>query len=215
MYLPSPFAESRPGELHRIIRQHPFGMLITHSATGLDANHLPFVLDPGRGPLGTLLAHVARANPVWTGLADGDPVLVVFRGAHGYISPNWYASTRDTPRQAPTWNYQAVHAHGRVRIFHDDRTVRDMVARLVDQQEAPLPQPWKMSDAPENYLAENIAQLMGMEIEITRLEGQQKLSQNREPRDIASTLAALEERGEAELASEMRRMRREAPGDPG
>ena len=215
MYLPSPFAEARPEELHRIIRGHPFGMLITHTAAGLDANHLPFVLDLDRGPLGTLIAHVARANTVWTGLADGDPVLAVFRGAHGYISPNWYASKQETHRHVPTWNYQAVHAHGRVRILDEEKAVRGMVARLTRQQEAPLPEPWKMGDAPADYLAEELAHIVGMEIEITRFEGKQKLSQNRDDRDFASTLAALEERGEAELAAEMRRVLRETPDDPG
>lgn len=210
MHVPDHFAETRREELHRIIRDHPFGMLVTHTAAGLDADHLPFVLDPERGPCGTLIVHLARANPVWTALDDGDPVLVVFRGAHGYISPNWYASTRETPRQAPTWNYQAVHAHGRVRIFDDPQVVRGMVAALVRQQEASMPRPWKMSDAPEDYLAENLAQLVGMEIGITRLEGQQKLSQNKDDRDFASTLAALEERGEAGLAAAMKRVR--APG---
>lgn len=207
MYQPAVFAESHPGELHRIIRDHPLGVLVTRTGPGLDANHLPFVFDEGRGPLGTLVAHVARANPVWTELADGDPVLVVFRGAHGYISPSWYASKRETHRHVPTWNYEVVHVHGKVRIRDDAKAVRGLVARLSRQQETPLPHPWKMGDAPADYLAEELAHIVGMDIEVTKFEGKRKLSQNRDDRDFASTLEALERSGHLELAAAMRRAR--------
>lgn len=207
MHVPDHFAETRLDELHRIMREHPFGLLVTHTGAGLGADHLPFVLDVDRGAFGTLIFHVARANPVWRALDDGDPALVVFRGAHGYISANWYASRHDTPEQAPTWNYQAVHAHGRVRIFDDPSKAHGMVARLVRQQESAQPQPWKLSDAPPDYVDGELAHVVGMEIEITRLQGQQKLSQNKDGRDFASAMAALEARGETGLASEMKRAR--------
>lgn len=207
MYLPSLFAESRPEELHRIIREHPLGMLVTHAAGSLEANHLPFVLDEARGPFGTLLAHVARANPVWTQVGNGDPVLVVFRGAQGYISPNWYPSKQETHRHVPTWNYEVVHAHGRIHVHDDEQFVRGMVARLTRQQEAREPRPWKMGDAPADYLAEMLGQIVGIDIELTRLEGKRKLSQNREPRDFDGTVSALEQRGGMELAAAMRRIR--------
>jgi transcriptional regulator len=207
MYVPPFFSESSPEELRRIIREHPLGMLVTHAAAGLEANHLPFVLDEGRGASGTLLAHVARANPLWQDVRHGDSVLVLFRGAHGYISPSWYVSKQETHRHVPTWNYEVVHAHGRIRIHDDASFVRGMVARLTRQQEAGMPVPWKMSDAPADYLAEHLAHIVGLEIEITRLEGKRKLSQNREPRDFDSTVDALEERGDRELAEAMRRAR--------
>jgi transcriptional regulator len=207
MYLPSLFAESRPDELGRIIREHPLGVLVTNTAAGLDANHLPFLLDEQRGACGILLAHVARANPVWQDVHDGDPVLVVFRGAQGYISPNWYVSKQETHRHVPTWNYEVVHVHGRIRI-HDDRAfVRGMVARLTRQQEAGQPVPWKMGDAPPDYLAEELGHIVGLEIEIERIEGKRKLSQNREPRDFDSTVDALERHGHLELAQAMKRVR--------
>ena len=217
MYLPALFAEHRPEELHRIMREHPLAVLVTNTALGLDADHLPFVLDTTRGELGILIAHVTRANPVWTRLADGDEVLVVFRGVHGYISPNWYASKQETHRHVPTWNYEVVHAHGRVRIHDDEKAVRGMVARLTRQQEAQLPIPWKMSDAPADYLAAELAHIVGLEIDITRLEGKRKLSQNRDDRDFASTVAALEQRGDNALAAAMRRARAMPPasGEPG
>lgn len=209
MYQPSLFAESRPEELHRIIRAYPLGMLVTHSARGLEANHLPFVLDEGRGPNGILLAHVARANTIWREVGANDAVLVVFRGAQGYISPSWYPSKHETHRHVPTWNYEVVHAHGHIRIHDDERFVRGMVARLTREHEAGESNPWKMSDAPEDYLAEELHHIVGIEIEITRLEGKRKLSQNRDARDFQGAVNSLEARGCTELAAVMKRFKSE------
>jgi transcriptional regulator len=207
MYLPQLFAESQPEELQRLIRENPFGMLVTQTASGLEANHLPFLLDDGRAPHGTLLAHVARANPIWKEVSDGDQVLVVFRGAQGYISPSWYPSKHETHRHVPTWNYEAVHAHGRIVVHDDEKFVRGMVARLTREHEVGEPRPWKMSDAPADYLAQELGQIVGIEIELTRLEGKRKLSQNHDPRDFQGTVSALEERGQTELASAMKKTR--------
>lgn len=207
MYRQPMFAETRPAELHRIIREHPLGMLVTRTAGGLDADHLPFVLDLARGPAGTLLAHVARANPVWTLARDGDEVLVVFRGADGYISPNWYPSKHETHRHVPTWNYEVVHAHGRISIIDDERAVRGMVARLTRESEAAEPRPWKMTDAPADYVAAELSQVVGIEIEISRLVGKRKLSQNQDPRDFEGAVQALKARGQTGLAEAMGRSR--------
>jgi transcriptional regulator len=205
MYVPSLYAETRVEELHRLVREHPLGMMVAMSADGLEAQHIPFVLEAERGGQGVLIAHVARANPVWRELVDGQEVLVVFRGVHGYISPNWYASKQETHEHVPTWNYEVVHAHGRVRVLDDEKFVRGMVAKLTRQLEGHLPEPWKMSDAPAGYLAEQLAHIVGLEVEITRLEGKRKLSQNRERRDFDSTIAALQARGQSELAAAMLR----------
>jgi len=205
MYLPELYAENRPEALHRFIREHAFGMLVTQTAEGLEANHIPFVLEAERGERGVLLAHVARANPIWRQVRDGQDVLVVFRGVHGYISPNWYESKARTHRHVPTWNYEAVHAHGRISVHDDEKFVRGMVAKLTREQEAAMPQPWKMSDAPADYLAEQLAHIVGIEVELTRLEGKRKLSQNRERRDFDSTVAALRARGQDALAEAMLR----------
>lgn len=207
MYVPQLFSENRPQELQRIVRENPLGMLLTHTAAGLEANHLPFVLEPERGPAGTLLAHVARANPIWTEVRSGDPVLVVFRGVQGYISPNWYPSKQETHRHVPTWNYEIVHAHGHITVCDDEQFVRGMVAKLTRQSEAGEPEPWRMSDAPADYLSEQLRHIVGIEIALSRIEGKRKLSQNRDDRDFESTVQALEERGHAGLAAAMRRTR--------
>ncbi|MGF6493705.1 transcriptional regulator [Luteibacter sp. 621] len=207
MYVPALFTESDPAVLHRFVREHPLGMLVTHTAAGLDANHVPFLLDEARGGSGVLVAHVARANTVWRDVADGDDVLIVFRGAHGYISPNWYPSKQETHRHVPTWNYEVVHAHGRIRVIDDEKYVRGVVARLTREHEARLPEPWKMSDAPADYLAEELAHIVGIEVEITRLKGKRKLSQNRTSGDFEGAVNGVEGSGNLALANAMRASR--------
>jgi len=206
MYLPAAFAVPELDELHRIVREHPLGMLVTQGADGLDANHLPFELDTGAGPHGVLLAHVARANDVWQRVGDGAQVLVVFRGAQGYVSPNWYPSKALTHRHVPTWNYEAVHVHGRLRVRDDGTSVRRIVARLTRRHEAREPRPWKMGDAPAEYLDALLKMIVGIEVEIERIEGKRKLSQNREPGDFAGVVRALRDSGQEELARAMERV---------
>jgi transcriptional regulator len=205
MYLPDPFAESQISELQRIVREHPLGILVTHTPNGLDANHIPFELDDARGAFGTLLAHIARANPLWREVENGTQVLVIFRGAQGYISPNWYPSKQETHRHVPTWNYEVVHAHGRIKMVDDERFVRGVVARLTRQHEMTEPHPWKIGDAPQDYIDQMLKQIVGIEIEVTRLEGKRKLSQNRDRRDFEGTVRALENQGNEALAAAMMR----------
>lgn len=212
MYLPAPFAESCPEELQRIMHAHPLAMLVTQRPDGLEADHLPFLLIADQGSLGSLQAHVARANPLWRAVRDGDAVLVVFRGTDGYISPNWYPGKQETHRHVPTWNYEAVHAHGRIRVRDDEKFLRAVLGRLTRVHEASEPRPWRMSDAPADYLAEELGQIVGIEIELTRIEGKRKLSQNRDARDFENTVQTLESRGQQDLAAAMRRARNGAIG---
>lgn len=202
MYTPAHFAITQADELHRIIQSYPLGILIT-TAHGLDANHIPFELDPNQGEFGTLTAHVARANPVWQQCANGTAVLAVFRGAEGYISPNWYPSKHETHRQVPTWNYEVVHAHGLLTIRDDETFVRGMVARLTRRHEAQEPKPWKMGDSSPGFIDGMLKAIVGIEISITRLEGKAKLSQNREVRDRRGAVEQLRQRGEERLATTM------------
>jgi transcriptional regulator len=203
MYVPAHFEESRPQALHALMTAHPFGTLVTHGKNGLDANHIPFDFDPALGPMGILKGHVARANPVWQDVANGDEVLVIFRAGDAYISPNWYPSKHEAHRQVPTWNYMVVHAHGRITIRDDERFVRGVVARLTRTHEAVQPDPWKMSDAPAEYLDTMLKAIVGLEIEITRLEGKSKLGQNKEVRDIRGAGRALLAKGSTLIGEAM------------
>lgn len=204
MYLPAHFAVTRPEELQRIIREHPLGMLVTHGSHGLDADHIPFEYDPGEDGLGVLSAHVARANPVWQRCPSGTPVMVVFRGAQAYVSPNWYPSKHDTHRQVPTWNYEVVHAHGTLTVHDDERFVRRIVARLTRRHEAAEPKPWKMGDSAPEFIDGMLRNIVGLEIAVASLVGKRKLSQNKEARDRLGAADTLAARGIDELAQSMR-----------
>jgi transcriptional regulator len=207
MYLPKHFEETRVEELRRIMAEYPLGAFVIHGPNGLDANHLPFHLDPDAGAHGRLLAHVARANPVWTEIKDGDEVLVIFRAADAYVSPNWYPSKHELHRQVPTWNYQAVHVHGKAHVRDDERFVRGVVARLTRTHEAGTgaDKPWKMTDAPQEYIEQMLAAIVGLEIEISRIVGKWKLSQNKEERDRIGAAEELRKRGADVLSEAMLR----------
>ncbi|CAM4093643.1 FMN-binding negative transcriptional regulator [Aeromonas bestiarum] len=203
MYQPPHFAVTDPETLHQLILAHPLGALITHGERGLDANHLPFELDAGSGEQGVLRAHVARNNPLWQEARDGDEVLVIFKAADGYVSPNWYPSKQVHHQQVPTWNYSVVHAHGRIRIHDDARFVRRLLANLTRHHEAGEPTPWKMADAPRDYLEAMVQAVVGIEVEITGLVGKFKLSQNKEEADRQGAIEALQAKGQTALAEAM------------
>jgi len=207
MYLPAHFEESRREVLEALIAAQPFGALVTHGPDGLDANHLPFEYDPARGPFGTLRAHVARANPVWREAGAAPDTLVIFQGPAAYISPTWYPSKHETHRQVPTWNYIVVHAHGRIVVHDDEAFVRGLVARLTRKMEAGEPAPWKMGDAPPDYISQMLGAIVGIEIEVTKLTGKWKLSQNKVAADIrgaADTLLARESDAQHAIGEAMR-----------
>lgn len=205
MYLPAAFEEKRPEALHALITAHPLGTVVTHGPEGLDANHIPFELEPTQGPHGTLRAHVARANPVWQRAAD-QPVLAIFQADDAYISPNWYPSKAEHHKHVPTWNYAVVHVHGLLRVRDDERFLRGLLARLTRTHEAHSQQarPWKMGDAPTEHIDALLQVIVGIEIEITRVVGKFKLGQNREPRDRLGAADGLARQGHAALSQAMR-----------
>jgi transcriptional regulator len=211
MYVPEHFAEVRPDAIAALIADHPLGALVVRGPDGLDANHIPFELMPEQGARGTLIAHVARANPVWREVHDGDEALVIFRAEHAYVSPNWYPSKHELHRQVPTWNYRVVHVHGKVTIRDDERFVRGVVARLTRRHEAATgdARPWKMTDSDPAYIDDMLTRIVGIEVAIERIVGKWKLSQNKDARDRAGAAEALEERNPAMAAL----MRGTLPGE--
>ena len=200
MYIPEHFLIKNLEVIHQIIQTNPLGALVTTTPEGLDANHIPFELDAGRG---VLTAHVARANPVWQQCKDGAEVLVIFRGNESYISPNWYPSKHEIHRQVPTWNYEVVHVHGQLTVQDQEKFVRGLVGRLTRKHEATEPKPWKMGDSAPEYIDGMLKAIVGIEIAITRLEGKAKLSQNREARDRLNAAEVLLTQGAVGLAQAM------------
>jgi transcriptional regulator len=196
MYLPAHFEETRPAELQALLRLHPLGLLITQDAQGATvADAIPFLLDAGRGPFGTLVGHVARANPLWQAPADGRPrapVLVVFQGPNGYISPNGYPGKAEHGKVVPTWNYAVVQARGPLQVLDDAAAAHALVTRLTDHHEAGQRRPWAVADAPDDYIAAMLRAIVCIEIPLTALVGKFKLSQNRSAADQAGLAAALQ-----------------------
>ena len=201
MYIPDHFSIKNVEAMHTIIQTHPLGVLVAMTPDGLDANHIPFELDAGRG---VLTAHVARANPVWQQCGNGIDALVIFRGEESYISPNWYPSKHEFHRQVPTWNYEVVHVHGRMVVQDTEKFVRGVVGRLTRKHEAIEEKPWKMGDSTPEFIDGMLKAIVGIEITITRMEGKAKLSQNREDRDRLNASDVLARQGDLELANAMR-----------
>jgi transcriptional regulator len=180
MYQPTHglFREERIEVQHALIRAHPFGAMVTLGADGLVANHFPFIIDSHASPLGTLRAHMARANGQWKELDGAQEALIIFQGAHGYITPSWYPAKAETGKVVPTWNYALVHVYGKPRTIEDRDWLLKHVAELTDVNEASQPRPWAVSDAPAEYVGALARAIVGLEIEITRIEGKWKMSQN-------------------------------------
>src|SRR5262249_4721849 len=174
------------------IRTYPLGTLVTLTAGGLEANHIPFEVTSDPAPFGTLRGHVARSNPVWRELSDGADALVIFHGPDSYVSPSWYPTKAESGKVVPTWNYVVVHAHGRPRFHHDPAWLRAFVEQLTDRHEgARSGEPWKVTDAPADYVDKQVGAIVGVEIPIARLVGKWKVSQNRPPQDRAGVVDGL------------------------
>lgn len=197
MYNPKHFEETRVDVLHRLIREHAFAALVTLGPDGLSANHIPLEIDPEPAPLGTLRGHVARANPIWKEAAAGSEVLVIFQGPSSYITPSWYATKQETGKVVPTWNYAMVHAYGPMRAVEDAAWLHTLLTKLTSHHESRRSEPWKLTDAPPEFIEHQMQAIVGIEIPITRLTGKWKVSQNRPAADREGVIAGLVQHGDA------------------
>jgi transcriptional regulator len=196
MYIPSHFEEPDLGVLHALMQSHPLGAWVTTTDEGLLVNHIPFLLDPSRGPFGTLYGHVARANPVWSAFSRQTESVVIFQGPQGYITPSWYPSKQAHGKVVPTWNYAVVHAHGMPRVIDDADWLLRHVTAATERHEATHGSTWKVSDAPADYIDGMLKAIVGIEIPVARLFGKWKTSQNRPQADQLGVIAGLMERGD-------------------
>ncbi|MCF8168852.1 MAG: FMN-binding negative transcriptional regulator [Rhodoferax sp.] len=199
-YLPAHFKVTDTEDLHALVRDFPLAVWVQPGAGELLVNHIPFFLDLDRGEFGTLIGHVARANPVWQAL--GAPGVAVFTGPQAYVSPNWYPSKRLHGKDVPTYNYATVHAHGSPRAVEDPQRILEIVRRLTDQQETSQAHPWKVSDAPKEYIEKLLQAIIGIEFPVQRWVGKWKVSQNRQPPEQLGVVEGLNRSG-TEAASQM------------
>jgi transcriptional regulator len=190
MYVPAAFAEPDLARLHDLIERNSFGLLVSQVEGKPFASHLPFLLERTAGPHGTLVGHVARANPQWRG-AGGQTALAVFSGPHAYVSPTWY----EAEQVVPTWNYVAVHAYGRFQIVEDRDALLAIVRDSVRFYEQAMPRPWSI-DGSRTFLDRMLAQIVGFRIEVETIEGKWKLNQNHPAERRRKVVRALRERGD-------------------
>lgn len=195
MYIPKHHEMADIAALQALIRSRPLGTWVTGALDDLTANHIPFLLDPSRGPYGTLCAHVARANPVWQAIQRS---IVIFHGVDAYITPSWYPSKHAHGKAVPTWNYAVVHAHGTPRAIEDRDWLFNHITQLTNTHEAGAGVPWLVTDAPMDYIERNMDAIVGLEMPIDKLVGKWKVSQNRPEADklgvVAGLLARADER---------------------
>ena len=211
MYVPAHFKPD-DAAVQELLAHHGAADLITATSRGLMATMLPFVYDapgsrPGAGEHGTLLGHVARNNDQWREAVLGE-ALVIVRGPDAYVTPSWYATKREHGRVVPTWNYITAHVYGRLAVHDDPAWVEALVRRLTDHHEAGRAEPWSVDDAPPRYIEGQLRAIVGVELQIERVEGKFKLSQNRSEADMDGVIAGLDSAGRTELARAMRLARR-------
>ncbi len=201
MYQLAAFREDRIEVQHDLMRAHPLALLVTAGPAGLMANPVPFLVYAEASERGTLRAHLARGNPQWRELAAVEDCLVVFQGPQDYVTPSWYATKRETGKVVPTWNYVTVHAWGRPRVVDEAGWLRRQLDDLTLLLEGARAEPWKVDDAPAQYVAAQIKGIIGLEIPIDRIEGKWKVSQNRPEADRAGVVAGLREQGGMPMAA--------------
>jgi transcriptional regulator len=200
LYVPAHFKEDRVEVLQDLMRATGLATLVSMTADGLIASHAPMMLETDATPYGTLIGHLAKANP-HARLADpGVQTLVIFQGPDGYITPSYYAAKREHGKVVPTWNYAAIHAYGTLEVVDDPVQLLDIVTRLTNRHEAPRAQPWAVSDAPDDYIRGMLRGIVGLRLPIVRLEGKLKMSQNRPAADQAGVTAGLLLDGQEALA---------------
>jgi transcriptional regulator len=197
MYLPSHFHETDLTVLHALIRSHPLGTWVTSGDGALIVNHIPFLIDASGGEFGTLVGHVARPNSVWKQYSRDVPSVVIFQGAERYISPSWYPTKQETGKAVPTWNYAVVHAHGMPRLFDDRDLLLAHVTALTATHELAHEMPWRVSDAPADYVDALLKGIVGIELPIATLTGKWKVSQNRPEIDRVAIVDALQQQNDA------------------
>jgi len=200
VYVPNHFKEDRIDVLHEAIRSTGLATLVSMTTDGLFATHAPLMLNPEPAPYGTLIGHLARANPHARAADPAVETLVIFQGVDGYITPSYYAAKREHGKVVPTWNYAAIHAYGTLEVFDDPTRLRDVVTQLTRLHEAPRTQPWAVSDAPADFMQGMLRGIIGIALPITRLEGKLKMSQNRPAADHVGVIGGLRADGQPELA---------------
>ena len=194
MYVPADFTLSDVTAVHAFLRAHVFATIAGEIDGRISFAYAPIVLDTGPEPLGRIRFHLARANPHWSDLAEGNEALMIFQGPEGYITPNWYPSKALHGKVVPTWNFAVVHAYGRPEVMKEKDWLLRHVTELTAQQKRNGAKPWAPTDAPDTYIEVMLRGIVGFRFAITRLKGKWKMSQNREVQDRVGVVKGLSAR---------------------
>lgn len=210
MYIPAVNREDDISELRRFVQANPLCTLVSMTGRGLVASHIPVVLHETASGFGVLRGHVARANSQWRDSDAGVEALAIFAGPQHFISASWYPGKKTHGREVPTWNYVAVHAYGRLRVVEEHDWLLDHLNSLVDENERIAEIPWAVSDAPPDFITWQMRAIVGIELDVSRVEGKWKTSQNRNDEDAAAVMAGLRSLGtpSSEAMCELIRERR-------
>ena len=198
MYIPRHNEEKRVPVMHALVTSHPLGTLVTLGSSGLFASHIPMVLEDDGSEFGVLRGHISRANTQWRDFVPTVDALAIFSGHQHYITPNWYPGTREHGKEVPTWNYVVVHAYGPLKVIQDEQWLLTNVEKLTSIHEAASPVPWKVSDAPQDFIRSQLRGIVGLELPIRRLEGKWKVSQNRTEEEREGVVEGLGKLGTPE-----------------
>lgn len=193
MYIPRHFEETRPQVLQSLMRQYPLATVVTRGEGELNANHIPLLFCTQPAPDPVLQGHVARANPILNDLSGGQDGLMIFQGPNAYVSPSWYEEKTLTGKVVPTWNYLAVHVYGTISLHDDPDWLRQHLERLTTEHESEFDAPWRIGDAPSEYITSMLRGIVGIEVAIKRVVGNWKLSQNKAQTDQQTIVAGLRE----------------------
>ena len=205
MYLPEHFRETDINEIKRIINDFPLATLITKSANGLEANHLPFLVDFKNNTPQSLLGHIAIGNPIYQNNKDNEEVLVVYKAEDSYISPNWYPTKKVNHKVVPTWNYQSLHFYGKIKFLKDIKSLLKIVGKLTKIYEMQVEEsdPWTIKQAPKDFIKEKLSNIVGIQIDITKILAKSKLNQNRDTIDFNSVKTKMLEKNKKSLHNAM------------
>jgi transcriptional regulator len=209
MYVPEHFSEKNINEIKKLIDNYPLATLFTSGINGFTANHLPFLIDFNANGTQTILGHIARNNQLFKENKNGDEVLVVYKGEDAYISPNWYPTKQTTHEVVPTWNYQAVHFYGKLELIEDPIFLLGIVGRLTKTHEKKINEkiPWKINDAPRDFLEKKLSEIIGIKIEVSRFDAKSKVSQNKEKIDFDAVQKKMFERNKNSISSVMKKIK--------
>ncbi len=191
MYIPKHFEVTDIELMHHLIRDYPLATLVTLATDEINANHVPLHLSENPKPYGTLQGHISRSNPLLDDITNDRESLAIFHGPNTYITPSWYQTKKESGKVVPTWNYVVVHAYGKLRINDNPNWVQSQLELLTNQNEASFPKPWAVADAPHEFTEKLLASIVGIEMEITKLLGKWKVSQNQAPQNQESVINGL------------------------